>query len=347
MVTLKDVSSKLKLHALAAGVILAVAPVSAQTDTRVESSRPVVSNDGKRTVVIDRLTPVVDGEAERFSGRMLIRVTSTDGSPARQRYLEASQVRVVQPPVWLDGSRVCAFVYNVAKNSNGIVYFEPETNRALQVEFVMPARKMAASGKVEQELTSLEVTEFDSKTMKIRNVPWKGGSAFPLVLDALPDFTGQPYDASFLKKLDTSITAYKQWLADNKLQHMDPEQASEAFSDDNNWLGLLACGHEGDSYLMGVPLKSGAPAEVLSAIKVASVKGVELSCAQHTAGDDSEAPVTDNRFLTDWKSPSVLQVIKESYDAESDEAKTAPLMSLNVETGALTDTASTATAAKQ
>lgn len=324
-------------------VAIALGSAVAQTDTRVESSRPVTSADGSKTVVVDRLTPIVDGEPERFSGRMLIRVTSGDGQPARQRYIEASQVRVVQPPVWLDGSRVCAFVYNVAKNSNGIVYYEPATNRALQVEFVMPARKMAASGKVEQELTSLEVTEFDKETLKIRNVPWKGGSAFPLVLNGLPAFSGSPYDAAFLGKLNASIRAYKQWLASNNLQSMEPEQASEAFSDDNKWLGMLACGREGESYLVGVPLVSGEPETVLNSVKVAKVTGVELSCAQHAAGEDEEQPVSDHRFLTDWTTPTALQVIRESYDAESDEARATPMMSLDVRTGALTETPTTGT----
>src|SRR5687768_2419366 len=100
-----------RLFLFGIGLFVAMAGgVQGRTTSQVESSRAVTSEDGKRTVVVDRLTPVVDGEAERFSGRMLVRVSATDGSAPRQRYIEASQVRVIQPPVWLDNSRVCAFV---------------------------------------------------------------------------------------------------------------------------------------------------------------------------------------------------------------------------------------------
>lgn len=336
-----------------AGLALAGSIAAGRTDTTVESSRPVSSDDGKKTVVVDRLTPVVDGVPEKNSGRMLLRVTSSDSSP-KQRYIEASQVRVIQPPVWLDGSRVCAFVYNVAKNSNGIVYFEPETNRALQVEFVMPARHMAASGKVEQELTSLEVTDFAKDTMKIRNVPWQGGSAFPLVLPPLPDFQGRPYDAAFLQQLNGAIGSYRQWLGTNKLTTLEPEQASESFSADNKWLGLLACAGD-DSYVLAVPLDKGTkPEAVFGAVKLGKLSGVKLSCSQHATSEAEDQPMADERYLTSWEGPAKLQVLKEVYDTETEAARTVPVATLDVTTGKLatiasptTDTPTTAPAASE
>src|SRR5690606_30145231 len=133
-------------------------------------------------------------------------------------------------------------------------------NRALQVEFVMPARQMAASGNVEQELTSLEITEFaGQETFKVRNVPWEGGSAFPIVLKPLPPFWGQPYDVAFYNQVNTALSAYKDFLKKHNMQHLEPEQASESFSEDGKWLGLLAC-DTGKSWLVGVPLESGEPA---------------------------------------------------------------------------------------
>lgn len=315
----------------------------AQTDTKVESGRAVASADGQKTVVIDRFTPMVNGEPERFSGRMLVRVTSADGSPTRQRYIEASQVRVIQPPVWIDGNRVCAFVYNVAKNSNGIVYFEPETNRALQVEFVMPARQMAASGKVEQELTSLEVSEFTSQgVLKTRNVPWKGGSAFPLVLPPLPSFDGRPYDTAFLKQLNDALAAYKGFLKRNNITSLEPEQASESFSEDELWLGLLACSG-GDSYLLGIPLAPGAAENVLSKTRAIKTAGLSLACSQQVAGDGGEAAMTDSRFLTAWKNGTTLQAMKETYGAESDEPVLSPVFALDVKTGAVQEQATSGT----
>ncbi len=331
---------------VATAVLLMAGSVAfAQTDSKVESSRAAVSPDGKRTVVIDRFTPVVDGEAERFSGRMLVRVTSNDGSPAKQRYIEASQVRVIQPPVWIDGSRVCAFVYNVAKNSNGIVYFEPETNRALQVEFVMPARQMAASGQVEQELTSLEVSEFTAQgTLKITNVPWKGGSAFPLVLPPLPAFDGTPYGKEFLAQLDGALAAYKNFARQNSVESLEPEQASESFNSNESWLGLLACGGA-DSFLLGIPLRPGTAADTLAAAKLVKVPGLTLSCKHQTAGEGHAEMVEEGRFLTEWKSDTSLQVTRETYDVQTDAPILTPVLTLNVQTGAVQDHATTATKA--
>lgn len=324
-------------------ILLAGSAVWAQTDTKVESSRAVSSPDGKKTAVVDRFTPVVDGEAERFSGRMLVRVTSNDGGPARQRYIEASQVRVIQPPVWIDDSRVCAFVYNVAKNSNGIVYFEPESNRALQVEFVMPTRQMAASGQLEQELTSLEVTEFSAQeTLKISNVPWKGGSAFPLVLSQLPSFDGSPYGVEFFKHLNNSLTAYKDFLKRNGVKSLEPEQASESFNENDTWLGLLACGSS-DSYLVGVPLRQEPATEVLGAARIVKVPGLSLSCGYHAAGEGFEPAMEEERYLTEWKNENLLQVMKETYDMETDAPKTSVLFSLDVSTGNVHDQATTGT----
>lgn len=327
---------------MAAGIFVAAAVTMAASDTNVESTRPVESSDGLKTAVVDRFISVVDGEAERFSGRMLLRVQSKDGTAARQRYIEASQVRVIQPPVWLDGSRLCAFVYNVAKNSNGIVYFEPETNRALQVEFVMPARQMAASGNIEQELTSLEITEFaGQETLKVRNVPWQGGSAFPLVLKPLPEFWGQPYDVGFYKQVNAAIAAYKQFLKKHDMQHLEPEQASESFSADGKWLGLLACEAE-RSWLLGIPLESAEPAVQLERVRATPVQNVSLSCAQHLAGE-VDTSLTDSRYLTGWKSDTVLQVLQETYGAESEEPVVTPIAHLDMISGSMTGQGTTAT----
>ena len=305
----------------------------AQSDTKVESSRAVTSPDQTRTVVVDRFTPVVDGQPERFSGRMLVRVKSADGSQTRQRYIEASQVRVIQPPVWVDDSRVCAFVYNVAKNSNGIVYFEPETNRALQVEFVMPSRQMAASGKVEQELTSLEVTEFSGQDVfRTRNVPWHGGSAFPLVLPPLPEFEGRPYDVAFLNSLNTAIQVYKEFLKKHNLTSLEPEQASESFNGKETWLGLLACGGA-DSFLLGVPLKQTQPTAVLDKVRIARVPDLMLACSQRSASEGGEQSMIESRFLTAWEDMDTLQVMKESYGTETEAPLVEPVFSLDAKTG--------------
>lgn len=331
---------------LTAAMIMSAGTVLfAKSDTAVESTRAVESPDGKKTVVVDQFTPTVDGQVDRFSGRMLLRVTSKDGTPARQRYIEASQVRVIQPPVWLDGSRLCAFVYNVAKNSSGIVYFEPETNRAVQVEFVRPARPMAASGKTEFELMSLEITEFvGTETLRTHNVPWKGGSAFPLVIDALPEYQGQPFSIEFYNKVNAALASYRAFLKKNNLKQLEPEQASEAFSPDEKWLGMLACDAD-SAWVIGVPLGASNTEQALAQTRLTAVPGVSLSCNQHTAADSTEPSAHDNRYLTEWKSGKLLQVIRESYGAESDEPERKVLKTLDVTTGRVEDLSTTAPAA--
>lgn len=330
---------------LTVAMIMTAGVGSGKSDTAVESTRAVESPDGKKTVVVDRFTPAVDGQVDRFSGRMLLRVTSKDGAPARQRYIEASQVRVIQPPVWLDGSRLCAFVYNVAKNSSGIVYFEPETNRAVQVEFVRPARTMAASGKTEFELMSLEVTEFaGTETLRTHNIPWKGGSAFPLVIDELPEYQGQPFSLEFYNKVNRALASYRAFLKKHNLKALEPEQASESFSADEKWLGLLACGGDA-AWVVGVPLGASTTEQALAQTRVAALPGVNLSCMQHSAADSTEPSMDDNRFLTAWKPDNVLEVIRESYGAESDEPEMKVLKALDMATGRVSDLSTTAPAA--
>lgn len=320
------------------------AGVRAQTDSRVESTRAVASPDGKRTAVVDRLVPVIDGEAERFSGKMLFRVTAADGTPPRQRYLEASQARVIQPPVWIgDDARVCAFVYNIAKNSNGMVYFEPDANRTIQVEFVMPMRSMAASGREESELTSFEVTEYTpdlkGEPMTILNVPYEGASVFPLAVGKLPAFTGVPYGEDFYRKLDASLKNYRALLAKYKIANLEPEQASESFSENGRWLGLLACGGE-KSYLVAVPLKEGGEGEQMRLVPVA---GIQLNCGDYASADTENFHEQDSRYLTQWKNDTTVDVMRETYDPENDRAILTSVASLNVMTGALKVNADAAT----
>lgn len=325
-------------------LITAASPLPGQTESSVESTRSVQSPDGSKTVTVDRFTPVVDGQAERFSGRMLLRVTSNDGSAARQRYVEATQVRVMQPPVWIDGSRLCAFVYNVSKNSNGIVYFEPESNRALQVEFVMPTRYMAASGQIEQELTSLEITEFtESETLKTRNIPWKGGSAFPLVIKPLPDFQGQPWGLEFYREVNTALTAYRDFLKKHSINRLELEQASESFSPDEKWLGLLACNAQ-ESWVLSIPLNINNAVQALSTAKAHRITGLQLSCMLQTDNGDAETTFYDRRYLTAWRDASHMHVVRESYDTESDEPVTQAIRLIDIGTGEMTDLATTATA---
>ena len=96
---------------------------AAGQDVQIESSQAVKSPDGLYTVIVDRLMPVVDGSPERYSGRMVVRISAGDTSaPVRQRFIEATQVRFLDQPIWLENSKWCAFVYNVAKNAFGLVY---------------------------------------------------------------------------------------------------------------------------------------------------------------------------------------------------------------------------------
>jgi hypothetical protein len=305
----------------------------ARSDMKVESTREIPSPAGDRSVVVDRLSPVENGAPERFSGRMIIRVKSA-GKPPRQRYVEASQVRVIQPPVWLDGDRLCAYVYNIAKNSNGTVYYEPDSNAAYQVEFVQTSRRMGATGQVEQELTSFDVVELTSKTTTIHNVPHGGASVFPLVLAKIPAFDGAPYGLDFYGRLKASVQAYEDFLAKRDLEPFEPEQASESFSSDNKWASLLACSGK-NAYVCVVPLDAPGAAEALKKAIVLPLPGVDLGCSGRAETEHSESE-SNAHYSTAWTGAKTVQVLRETFGSEDESSQKSAVFTINVDNGKIT-----------
>lgn len=305
-------------------LVLAAPAGRAAENVKVESSKPVASPDGRRSVVVDRLFPVVDGEAENFSGRMVVRVSdSASTTPPRQRFLEASQVRLLQPAQWMDDTWA-AFVYNIAKSANGIVYMNAESGRALQLEVVAPPRRMGASNTVEQEITSFDVTDHGTSISRFHNIPFGGGTAFPLYLKQIPGLDGKPYPLDFLKQVDAAIQAYDAFANRLGVPFVEPEQASESFSPDAKKLALLICTGPRAALLLLNLDAANAEAALQKAIVVPLGESVQLSCRfQHRDGEEpaEEQQSAASRYTTAWQPDGSVAVEREIFSTEDDSSR--------------------------
>ena len=293
---------------------------TAAENVQTVSSRPAASPDGRYMAVVDRLLKVADGEADQFSGGMVVRITDNSTSTVlRQRYLEGTQVRVLQTPTWLD-SDWCAFTYNIAKNANGLVYVNASNSQGFQVEMVAPPRRMAASNSIEQELTSLDVSVLGTTTTRIHNVPFKGGSVFPLRLAPLAKFDGRPFGKEFVSELTGAVSDYQALCAAHQVTAVEPEQATESFSDDEKHAALLACA-SGSAVLCIVPVGTNAQPNAAQVVKLDA--DVTLNCARSASdselqGEQQAADTANSsRYTTSWKGDTV-QVEREVFDSEDD-----------------------------
>jgi hypothetical protein len=297
-----------------AGVcVLFIGAMAVAQNVQIVSSRATASPDAKRSAVVDHILKVEDGEADPNSGGMVLRVTDkSTSSVTRQTYVEGTQVRVLQPPVWLDDNW-CAYTYNIAKNANGMVYLNTQSGEGYQVELVAPPRRMGATNTVEQEVTSLDVTLLGANPVRIHNVPWRGGSAFPLRLSPLARFEGKPYDKPFVDELAKAIGKYREFCTANSVTAVEPEQASESFSPDESRLALLACADHKPVMCMVALKDETAPRLIPLGDEV------KLNCAtaQDTATDPND-PAGNSRFATSWKAETHVAVEREVFDSEND-----------------------------
>ncbi|MBX7246647.1 MAG: hypothetical protein K1X53_14215 [Candidatus Sumerlaeaceae bacterium] len=316
------------LTAAAAGIVVGLAGLAFAAQTKVETGKPVVSRDKSRMVAVDREFPVVEGELDRFSGRMIIRVTDSGGTTTQQRIVEASQVRLLQPPRWLD-NQWTAFSYNVSKNANGVVYLDADGGSALQVEFVATSRRMGATNKVETELTALDVTEYKGKPQRLRNLVFGGGSVFPIYLKKLPAYANEPFATDFLADLRAGISAYRDFLKAHKLDGITLEQGSESFSPDESAAASLACAG-GQPVVLIVSLKAASAKAALEKAGVGNLGAeIKLVCSIDTPDDDDAGKPGDPkpdatsdfdrfRFVTSWKDNQTVLVEKEVFETEEE-----------------------------
>jgi hypothetical protein len=200
------------------------------------------------------------------------------------------------------------------------VYLNAETGVGYQVELVAPPRRMAASGTVEQEVTSLDVTVLGTTaSTHIHNVPWRGGSAFPLRLGPLPRFDKKPFGKDFLDELTRSVGDYQALCAQFGLNSVDVEQASESISPDEKHAALLVCA-DGAPYLGLVGLEKESSSTKLLKLDV----DMKLNCLVPAPQADSAAqtpatePTAYSRYTTAWKDDTHAQVEREVFSTEND-----------------------------
>lgn len=317
-----------------------------QVRTIVESTRPVPSPDGSRMFVVDHISRIINGEPERYSGRMLVRVTDSQGTVTRQRRIEASQVRLINPPLWLD-ERWAAFTYNVSKNANGVVYFNADSGEAVQVEFVAFARRLAATDTVERELTSFEATLYAGRVLRVSNITRRGRSVFPLLLRPLPPYEINPFPLVFAEQVRAALYAYQEFLEKNKVSELRLEEATESFNTEETHMAVLACVNDKPSLILAT-LQAENAADALSKVKLLELdSSLELNCLRDTpdgreqanglesgAGETSDTETLGHfgeyRYRTQWRDSQTVLVQKEIFETEDQEPRQEALYELTL-----------------
>lgn len=325
-------------------VLFASAVALAQVRTLTDSTRPVASPDGKKIVIVDRIFRVIDGELERYPSRMLVRISETGSTVTRQRLIDASQVRLLNPPRWID-TRWSAFTYNISKNANGVVYINSDTAEALQMEFVALRRRMAATDTVEVELTSFEVTHYGTRVVRIPNITRRNRSVFPLFLRPLPPYDTTPFPWVYAEQVMNAVTAFQEFLAKNKVSSLRVEEASESFAPEDKMLAALAC-VDGKPSAILFPLEAENAAAALERARLFSLDPeITLTCQADTAAQSGDAPTSstineDNeplghfgeyRFRTSWKDEATALVEQEVFESEEQEPHRIPLYALHLD----------------
>ena len=308
-------------------VILAVVWIAnfAHADVRIESTRASVSPDGAHKVVVDHVMPVMDGEADRYSGKMVVRVTDADGTTTLRRPVETSQVSVIQTPKWLS-PQVAACYYNIKKNAAGTLFVDLSVGGVLQVECVAPTRKRAATGKIEAVLTNLEVVAYGAQSERVSNVTRNGASVFPLVLKPLPVMDNAPLPLEAFQEVVDALKAWHKFLKANQVTNWQREVASESFSPDEKHLAVLGC-VGGKPVLFIAPLGAASASEGLAKTKMVLLDdSIEVNCArdlrastEEETEDDppmSEGEFGGYRFTTAWKDAQSVEVIRETFETE-------------------------------
>jgi len=319
----------------------------AQIRTLTESTKPVVSPDGSRSIIVDRIYRIIDGEPERYPSRMLVRIIDAGGTSTRQRRLEASQIRLLNSPRWFD-PRWVAFTYNISKNANGVVYVDALTADALQIEFVALRRHMAATDSIETELTSLDVTEYTGKNVtRVSNITRRNRAVFPLLLRPIPPYDTSPFPLVFAEQIKAALKAYHDFLAKRGYHLFSIEEASESFDKEEKHMAALAC-IDGRPYLLISPLEAETPAAAMEQVKTAALMSdIKLIClesvttATHSADENSSSTVPEDtepaghfgeyRFRTSWKDETTVLVEQEIFESEEQEPRRVPLYTFTLD----------------
>jgi hypothetical protein len=314
----------------------------AQVLTISDSTKPLASPDASRVIVVDRIFRVIDGEPERYPSRLLVRITDAGGTVTRQRRIDASQVRLLNPPRWID-NRWAAFTYNISKNANGVVYVDTQTAEALQIEFVELRRRMAATETIEVELTSFEVTEYGQQVVRVSNITRRNRSVFPLFLRPLPPYDTSPFPWVFAEQVRTAMRAYHDFLTHRGIRSLRTEEASESFAPEDKSMAALACSDNRPIALI-CPMEAESPAAALARVVIFQLDpDIDLTCAADLPTSPADTPTSSTisedteklgrfgeyRFCTTWRDENTALVEQEFFESEEQEPHREPLYALH------------------
>ncbi|MEI7633697.1 MAG: hypothetical protein WCK47_05395 [bacterium] len=329
---------------LAGVLVLAGLAATAQDTggTQIESTKPVPSPDKSRSIAVDHVLPITDGEPDRYSGKMVVRVLDADGAVTQSRAIEASQARFVRPPIWLD-DRWAAFNYNISKNAAGMVYADSANDYALVIEIVSAARRMGATNKTEFEIMNFDVYEYTNRPTHVRNLVRGTMSVFPLHIKLPPDIGSAPYPMAFFNELRGAMRAYGDLCTSRGLTSLLLEQDSESFNGPETHAAALACA-DGKPVLVIAPLKVQSAGEAMRAAVVAAIDPpISLACQSENneeAGEgqgvaaqkpDAAAPPDRYRYLTSWKDDATVLLEKEIFDTEDEAPVKQPVLTVTLD----------------
>lgn len=333
------VGSKQRTLFLVVALAASVMSAFGRADMKVQSTKPVPSPDRSRLIIVDHVMPIAEGQPEQYSGRMMVRITDPEGTVTQQRYIETSQVRIIQPPIWMD-TQLSAFTYNISKNSNGIIYMDALTGVVVQVEWVSTARRMAGSKRIETELTDFQVAVYGDSVVRLHNLTHGNRPIFPLYLEKLPKFDNAPFPKEFLGQVQVAFGAYVDFCRTRSAPGVRPEQGSESFDVADTNMACLACVGGRPAALI-VPLSAKTAQDALKSTALSFLENdVQLSCMADasepsnsaTTGGTSEPTdqASEFRFTTRWKIADVL-IEKETYESEDEEPRKTPMYAMTTE----------------
>jgi hypothetical protein len=325
-------------------------PAVAQPAVHVESTRPVLSPDGKQVLIVDHLMPIDEtGQKDEFSGLLKVRLSSAERGTTmvRSRDIEAPRVRTVRAPQWLD-NRWAVVEYSISRASRGVAYLDGASGRVVQLEIVTvtgggASERTEGNRTLPGGLAHFEVQDSmpDGTVSRVSSLTHGQASVFPIVIGSVTKAgeaaTVRPDGTSALDDVLTGMAAWETWKAKLEIPGAAVDQASESVSPDGKLMAALICTERGPR-LVVMPISSKSPEDVFGGLGVVTLSpSIRLSCQDdgNTGGNEAggEESFGESRYGTLWQGPDQVIIFRENFNSESDQPVRTNLLSAKLEQG--------------